>query len=446
MKRNALIIGNSNYLYFKEIRSCVHDADVMVSDFKDLLFNKVIPYKNLDASAMRDALDDFLANYECDSLNVIYFSGHGFNISGDDYIVGTTANTSNPELNSISIRSIIEKYAGVHAYVILIVDACRVFDDDVAQNFCGTNMQKDVLIAYSTQIGKKAFGASGKNLSPFTGAIHANILKTNLTINSLFQTVRGKLNNDKYVQMSCEISTMTQDIPLTYDYVDKTDKDIYDFIMNSQNGSSLEAAIKASELFNRGYLDIMYSFQKVQSKQLFEWKCPMYFSEAQSKSLEFKNLTEMSSVKCIDHRFHYKDKEIRIGEIPLLPSSFSYQKPLIALVVSIRISARRNNGKIEIIIRSNLPVGFTLIVTFPNKSTFSRFVPVTGKDTIIDMDEIDIGVVNDSFVIDISSVSILDSCDLIPIVGTHGRNLTGNFIEFSSIWGNQVQFQKNVVL
>lgn len=446
MKRNALIIGNSDYLYFRQIRSCVCDADVMESDFNTLLFNKVICCKNLVTSAMRDTIDDFSTNYECDSLNVIYFSGHGFNINGEDYIVATNANTSNPELNSLSIRSIIGKYTGVHAYVILIVDACRIFDGDVSRNFCGTNMQKDVMIAYSTQIGKEAFGSTGKKLSPFTSAIHSNILKTNLTINSLFQKVRGQLNNDKYVQMSCEISTMAQEIPLTYDYVDKTDEDIYNFVMSSQNGSSLEAAIKASELFNRGYIDIMYSFQKVQRKQLFQWKCPIYLAEAESKSLEFKNLTEMSTVKCVNHRFYYKDKEIRIGDIPLLPSSLSYQKPLKALNVSIKIFARRNSGKIEIIIHSNLPVGFTLIVTFPNKCTFSRYVPVTGKDTIIEMDEIDIGVENDSFVIDISSVSILESSNLVPVVGKYGRNLTGNFIEFSSIWGNQVQFQKNIVL
>jgi len=293
---------------------------------------------------------------------------------------------------------------------------------------------------------QRSVWSNRKKLSPFTNAIHSNILKTNLTINSLFQIVRGQLNNDKYVQMSCEISMMTQDIHFTYDYVDKTDKDIYDFVMDSKNGSSLEAAIKASELFNRGYLDIMYSFQKVQSKQLFEWKCPIYLSEAESKFLEFKNLTEMRNVKCVNHRFYYKDKEIRIGEIPLLPSSFSYQKPLKELNVSIKIFAIRNNGKIEIIIRSNLPVGFTLIVTFPQKSTFSRFVPVTGKDTIIEMDEIDLSVENDSFVIDISSVSILENSNLIPVVGKHGRNLKSNFIKFSSIWGNQVQFQKNIVL
>jgi hypothetical protein len=446
MKRNALIIGNSDYYYLQPIRSCVYDADAMEGDFNTLSFNKVKCYKNLNISAMQDALDDFSANYECDSLNVIYFSGHGSNINGEDYIVAINANTLNLELNFISIRSIIDKYAGIHAYVILIVDACRAFDCDAPQNFRGTNMQKDVMISYSTQIGEVAFGAAGKNLSPFTSAIHSNILKTNLTINSLFQIVRGQLNNDKYVQMSCEVSTMTIDIPLTYDFVSETDEDIYNFVMDTKNGSPLDAAIKASELFNKGYIDIMYSFQKVQSKQLFEWKCPEYFIEAESKCLEFHKLTEMNDVKCVDHRFYYKNKEIRIGEIPLLPSSLSYQKPLKVIDVHIKVSARKNNDKIEIIIRSNLPLRFMLLVTFPNKSILSRFVPIEGKDTIIDIDEIDIGVVNDSFLIDISSVSILENSDLISVVGKHGRNLSGNFIEFSRIWGNQVKFQKNIVL
>lgn len=446
MNRNALIIGNSNYFYLRPIKSCVYDADAMESDFSMLSFNKLKCYKNLDFKGMQDALDAFSENYECDSLNVIYFSGHGFNINGEDYIVSINASTSNLESNSISIRSIINKYMGVHAYVILIIDACRTFDKDSPQNFCGTNMPKDVMIAYSTQIGKVAFGATRKNLSPFTNAIHSNILKTNLTISSLFQIVRGQLNNDKYGQMSCEVSTMTLDIPLTYDFVDKTDEDIYNFVMDKKNGSPLDAAIKASDLFNKGYLDIMYSFQKVQSKQLFEWKCPEYFIEAESKCLEFLKLVEMTDVKCMDHRFYYKNKEIRLGELPLLPSSLSYQKPLSEFDVHIKVSASKCKDKIKVVIRSNLPLEFMLIVTFPNKSLNSRFVPIQGRDTIIEMNESDIGIVNDSFLINISSVSILENCDLIPVVGKHGRNLYGNFIEFSRIWGNQVKFQKNIVL
>lgn len=457
VKRNALIIGNREYSYYSELNSCVNDVDAMRSDFETLSFENVVPRKNLSIVDMRRAFDDFSADYECDSLNVIYFSGHGHNVKGKDCIIAIDANDSNVETHSIKICDIIEKYSSVHSYLVLIIDACRNFDRNSknnSKNFSGISIHKDVLIAYSTQIGEVAFCGEGKNLSPFTKAIHSNILKTNLTINSLFQTVREQLNNDKYVQMSCEISTMTRDIPLTYEYVNKSDEDIYNFIMNHSSYSShdsafLKACIKATEVFDKGYLDIMCSWQKVENKQRSEWKSgPIYFPEEEYKSNEFKRLTEMSAIKCVEHRFYYKDDEIRIGEIPSLPKSLSEKMPKNGseLKVSLEVSAERKNTKIKIIIDSNLPIGFTLLVSFPNgKSTHNHHTPITGKNTIIEMDEINVGLKDDSFVINISSCSILANDPLIPIVGEQGRNLTGN-IKFSSIWGKQVKFEKTLVL
>lgn len=447
MKRKALIIGNSEYVNFRKIKSCINDANAMESDFNTLLFNHVVCYRNLTGANIEKAIDDFSNNYECDSLNVIYFSGHGNNINGQDYIIGTNATLDEPHKNSVSIQRILNKYSGMKSYLLIIIDACRVFEGTSNNNFNGISMQKDVMIAYSTQIGKEAFGAGGKNLSPFTEAIHNNILKANLTMSNLFQLVRGQLNNDKYVQMSCEISTMTVDMPLTYEFVDKTDINIREFIMDVRNGTCLEAAIKATKLFDRGYLDVMYSFHKVGNKQLFEWKCPMYFTEAECKSMEFRQLTEMSNVIKQNHRFYYKNEEIRIGEVPLLPSSLAYQEPITPLSVKLKISAKRDNGKIEIKVCTNLPKGFVLIVSFPNsKIRGSQFLKIDGIDTVVKYDENEICVKDNEFLMQLSSVSISENSELIPVVGKNGRNLMGKYIEFSNLFGNQVQFFQTILI
>jgi hypothetical protein len=413
----------------------------MKADFESLRFNKIVCEKNLIVSRMHQIIEDFTSNYECDSLNVIYFSGHGFNFKGNDYIMAIDTIKSNSENYSISIQSIVEKYSGMHAYLILIIDACRTFDGE-KQSFRGVNMPKDVMIAYSSQIGKESFGTGPRGLSPFTKAIHSNILKANLSINSLFQIVRQQLSNDKYVQMSCEVSTMTQDIALTYSFVSYDDKEIYNFVKDSNNGTVLEAAIKASELYNLGYLDIMYAFDKVTCQHLHEYGFPEFLTEDEYKTLDFEELTKMVNIKYDNYRFYYKDKEIRLGEIPLMPMSLDCKKPIDALKVRINVKAERyyGTGKIKIKIHSNLPSGFDLLVSFPNESTYSHTIQVTYPDTFFEVDENGIGLINDKFIIKISSVSILGKSNLIPILGKQGRNLDGKYVVYSEVNGKQIQF------
>lgn len=219
---------------------------------------------------MKEAIDRFSENYECDSLNVIYFSGHGFNYNGIDYITGTNAKIESEHLyNALSLKYILSRYQGLHAYVVLIIDACRSFEGELKQSFLGIEMPKDTLIAYATQIGQEAFAGKKYNLSPFSKAIHNNILRSDLTFNEVFQFVRGDLANDKYVQVSCEVSTLTEEIPITCAYVSASDEEIYNFLMDTNNGTYMEAALKACDLYNRSYLDVLYSFSKVSYKKMY---------------------------------------------------------------------------------------------------------------------------------------------------------------------------------
>ncbi len=380
MNRNVLIIGNSNYYNLKKIKSCVFDANIIEKDFELLCFHKIKMITDVNFNDMKKAIDDFSSKYECDSLNVIYFSGHGFNCNVQDYITGTDSAINNYVIiNAISLKYIIERNNSAHAYVVLILDACRDFKNKSQKPFVEIEIQKDVLIAYATQIGKEAYGTNKRNLSPFTKAIHNNILKSNLSFNNLFQYLRGQLDNDKYVQMSCEISTLTQTIPLTCEYIDSTDEEIYSFLMDKNNGTYMEAMMKAIDFFNKSFLDILYSFAKVNYKSGYKkYPLPLLFEE-QQKTFDFKNLPEQLHIEYKDYRWFYKEKEIRIGDLPTLPHSMAYQKPITPINVKLKISATQDNERIKIIFDTNLPCGFILLVRFPLKETHSEYITINNK-------------------------------------------------------------------
>lgn len=428
--------------------SCFYDSLAMVRDFRDLRFHKVRHYENCDYSNLKQAIDDFSQGYECDSLNVIYFSGHGFNINGTDYIAATNSNIIDSKVeNAISLKYILDQFKGLHSYVVLILDACRTFQNNDILPFMGLELPKDVLIAYATQIGKEAFGVSGRGLSPFTNSIHNNILRSELSFNNVFQSVRGQLNNDKYVQMSCEISTLTEVIPLTYPYVDFSDEVIYEFLMNRNNGTFMEAMMTACDLFDRSFLDLSYAFAKVSYKKLYmmDVAAPL-LSEAEQKNFDYDGLPRFGA-EFKNYRWYFREKEIRIGDLPRLPHSMSYQRPLEPLIVSIRLTAKREDDFVIINFRTNLPVGFVLMVSFPVKSAYSRLIEITGKNTIyrIHHSEIDIGHDN-SFLVSISSARINNTNPTAASVGENGRNLVGELVEFSSIIGNVIRYEKRITL
>lgn len=457
MKRNVLVIGNSDYLYLDKITSCIYDAEKIYENFKLLSFHNNTKITDVSFADMKDKIDAFSDNYACDSLNIIYFSGHGFSYNGENYITGTNAKSDNTIIdNSISINYIFERYKERHAYIVLIVDACRKIHNDtlnINPSFSDIKIHRDVLIAYATQYGEIASGENRRRLSPFTKAICNNMLKSELLLNNLFQKVRGELINDKYVQLSCEISTLTQEIPLTCAYVDATDEAIYEFVINKRHGSTIEAVLNACDIFDRSYLDIYYSISKVSYKKMYK-KCAVpLLSKLEENAFCFNNLIQSSKNKSMgitydNFRWYYKGRNIRVGEIPPLPYSMAPKKPIKGkeLNVNIKCKVKKLDDKIKIeILTKKLPNDFPLHISLsPNGFSSSHKVMNQKVNLIFDESELTLSQDNKLF-IGISSPLINESSkNIFDIVGEYGRNLCGNWVEFSNIIGNQIKYEQYI--
>src|SRR5258708_4782359 len=85
-QRVALVIGNGAYRSVPELRNSRNDADDISEQLKRLGFS-VIDGRDLDRSAMQVALGRFAQRLKGADAGLVYYSGHGLQIDGQNFLV-----------------------------------------------------------------------------------------------------------------------------------------------------------------------------------------------------------------------------------------------------------------------------------------------------------------------------------------------------------------------
>ncbi len=86
--QTALVIGNSNYEY-QQLKNPINDANAIAKSLEKLGFDVTLK-TDLNLQAMRDAIYNFesrLAATSQDDVGLFYFSGHGAQIEGQNYLL-----------------------------------------------------------------------------------------------------------------------------------------------------------------------------------------------------------------------------------------------------------------------------------------------------------------------------------------------------------------------
>ena len=193
----ALVVGNSNYKHAK-LRNTLNDANDMATTLKGLGFD-VILKTDVDRQQMRQALRDFSGKLDKDTIGLFYFSGHGVQVNGENYLVpvGTDIETEDevPD-ESVSASSVLRKIdAAQNRLNIVILDACR--NNPFARSFRSTNTglaKVDAplgsIVAYSTAPGSIAADGRGRN-GTYTKHLLTAIKTPGLSIEQVFKQVRN---------------------------------------------------------------------------------------------------------------------------------------------------------------------------------------------------------------------------------------------------------------
>ena len=199
-QRLALLIGNSKYIHGGSLKNSVTDVRAMKRVLEDLGFT-VMKYENATQKTMKRAMDNFGIKLKGQDVGLFFYSGHGVQVNGHNYLIPTNAklhNENDAEYDCVRADRVLAKMesAGTKTSIV-ILDACRdnPFERSWRKGTKGTglafmNAPSGSLIAYSTAPGKTALDGSGKH-SPYTSALLQHIRTPNITVIEMFQDVRS---------------------------------------------------------------------------------------------------------------------------------------------------------------------------------------------------------------------------------------------------------------
>jgi len=180
----ALVIGNSNYTSVAPLDNPQNDASAVTQKLQAQGF-EVLARTNLTRSEMRNALREFREMADGADVALVYYAGHGIEVSGTNFLVPIDARLEDERdagLEMVEIDLILRQISGARQLKMVVLDACRnnPFVAKMQSENSGRGVssglgrieyaEADTLIAYAAAAGAiTPDGQAGGN-SPFTAA------------------------------------------------------------------------------------------------------------------------------------------------------------------------------------------------------------------------------------------------------------------------------------
>jgi uncharacterized protein YraI len=209
-RRVALVIGNSAYENATQLPNPQNDARAIGAKLGELGF-EVFLHENLGGQAFRVALGGFAEEALRSDLAVVFYAGHGIEMSGSNYLIPTDAKMASEataEFEAISLDRILSTVRNAGKLGLVMLDACR--DNPFSNTMERKNGTRAVsrglapitlegeagtLVSFAAQAGDTASDGEGEN-SPYTEALLQLLGEPGLEVGALFQRVT-KVVKDK---------------------------------------------------------------------------------------------------------------------------------------------------------------------------------------------------------------------------------------------------------
>lgn len=128
MTKIALIIGQADYRYYDTLDVAIADVTAMENTLKALGFT-IVKCVNIPGSALRYSIDQWYDSIQKFDLALFYFSGHGVEAGGEDFMVPTDAklfDSSDVRTQCYSLKTLVQRLEACSSKAnIILFDACR---------------------------------------------------------------------------------------------------------------------------------------------------------------------------------------------------------------------------------------------------------------------------------------------------------------------------------
>ncbi|RUU62305.1 peptidase C14 caspase catalytic subunit p20, partial [Mesorhizobium sp. M2C.T.Ca.TU.009.01.2.1] len=228
-RRVALVIGNSEYREIPALKNPDKDAEDVSNTFRLAGFD-VFVAKDLTKLQFEKEFRNYLAAVDGADLAVVYYSGHGFQIGGENFLIPVDASlkaAADIEVQAVKLDDVLQQLRAKSKIQVIILDACRnnpfprkdywLRDQLIAAGGTGLAQVKsslNTLIAFATEPGAVAYDGSG-DLSPFSSAFSRRALAPNQEIRSVMAAVRRDVvEATKGAQVPWENSSLIDEVVL----------------------------------------------------------------------------------------------------------------------------------------------------------------------------------------------------------------------------------------
>lgn len=206
-KRVALIIGNGAYVNVAKLLNPTRDVDAVERLLRQAGFDLVDARRDLGAVAMRRALRNFSDRTRNADVAVVFYSGHGIEVNGNNYLVPVDATLERDidvEDEAIPLERVTQILDQARRLRLVILDACRdnPFLRTMKRTMAGRSIGRglaevrvltaDTLIAFAARAGSTALDGDGTN-SPYTIALVRHLATPGLDLRIAFGRVRDEV-------------------------------------------------------------------------------------------------------------------------------------------------------------------------------------------------------------------------------------------------------------
>ena len=224
--RMALVVGNANYTgdMLSKLKNPANDAALIADALKKAGF-EVDLVLDADLRGMKRAVQGFgkkLSASEPGAIGLFYYSGHGFQAGGVNYLAPLGAQLQDEvdaEFEALSVDWVLGKLEAAHKGVnVVVLDACRNTALTRGMGNAGEGLAllkatpSGSFISFATAPGSTATDGTGLN-SPYSAAIAREILRPGITIEAAFKNVRrAVVEATNGEQVPWDHSSLTDDV------------------------------------------------------------------------------------------------------------------------------------------------------------------------------------------------------------------------------------------
>jgi Caspase domain len=204
LRRVALIVGNAKYEHAGVLANTLNDAHAIAGLLKKANFDVVEERNDLGIVEMKRVMRDFAAVASKADISVVYYSGHGIEADGVNYLIPVDARLASAfdvEDETLPLDRLLWATSSVKSLSLIILDACR--ENPFLRNTQGAPRTRGVdrhvigeqattantLIAYAAKAGSVSYDGFGLN-SPFTEAVVRHLTEPGVDIRIALGEVR----------------------------------------------------------------------------------------------------------------------------------------------------------------------------------------------------------------------------------------------------------------